>query len=156
MLLEQYGDIKIALKHNFLAYERSRDEKNVIVSFSYNYFNDAKTSCEQYTIPIEIWENFEYFVSVTDYVTKYDIDGVLHDKEEYNYCLSGIYYQMSIEAFKYRAFVDDISTPSEVAARKEPPFEYSCRDAYENLDDSDYYTEDWDRLMYVTSDKFYK
>lgn len=150
MLLEQYGDVKIALKDNFLAYERSRNDKFVIVSFSYQYFGDAKTSRAQYTIPIEIWEDIDYFVTVKDYVTKRNIAGILKSMSESDYNFSGIFYSLTTNTFKYRAFIEDLSTPSEVKARKEPPFEFSLRECNQDFDD---YFDDVEDL-YVESDRF--
>lgn len=124
-LLEEYGDVKIALQHNFLAFEKSRDDKNVVAGFSYKYFEDAKTTIRQYIIPIRMWEDTEYFVTVKDYVTKDNIKGILIDKDERDYNTCDICYQINIDAFKYRAFIEDLSTPSEVKARKNPPFKYS-------------------------------
>lgn len=86
-LLEEHGDVKIALNHNFLAYERSRDDKNVIVGFSYQHFGDAKTTVCQYTIPIEMWEDIRYFVTVKDYVTKRNMYDVLVDRKNGNITL---------------------------------------------------------------------
>lgn len=124
-LLEEYGDVKIALDHHFLAYERSRDDKNVTVSYSYQYFRDAKTSRSQYIIPIEIWENIDYFMTTKHYVTKHNNkNGELIDRAEGEYNLSGILYSLVVDGFKYRAFTEDLSTLSEVEARKNPPFKY--------------------------------
>lgn len=117
--LEKYGDYRLSEKHGFIAHERSRTKTHVIVGYSYRYFGTAKTVISQFEIPVKEWDNPDLFVSMTKYVNSPYVPGK-------KYCLTGINYDMSIDAFFYEDIIDHLSTSKEREHRKKPP--YVCCD----------------------------
>lgn len=125
-----HGDKKYSKEHKFVAYERSRDETNVIVGYAYRWLNDAATTISQYSIPISEWEDKEKFITFDDYVKENSTPG-----EEYN--LHNINYCININAFFIEHLEDSMSTIAEREHRKNPPYE--CCD-----EEVDYYYEKFD------------
>lgn len=116
-----HGDKKYSQKHKFIACERYRDETNVIVGYTYRWFNDAATTVSQYAIPISEWEDEEKFITFNDYVKKYNLHGI-------NYC-------MSIDTFFIEHLEDSMSTIAEREHRKNPPYECCDKEIdYQNDD----------------------
>ena len=73
-LINKYGNFHYFKKHGFVAKERSRNETNVIVSYSYNFFADAATTICRFEIPITEWDDMNKFPTVEYYIHHNPID----------------------------------------------------------------------------------
>lgn len=102
---------KYSKEHQFIAYERSRNETHVIVGYAYRWFSDAKTTISQYAIPISDWEDKEKFITFNDYVKENLTTGEKYNLHNINYCLS-------INAFFIEHLEDSMSTINERNHRK--------------------------------------
>lgn len=93
-LINKYGNFHYSKKHGFVAKERSRNETNVIVSYSYNFFADAATTICRFEIPITEWDDLNKSPTIEYYIHNNPIDCL----KEFSY-LMDFSYNLEIEDY---------------------------------------------------------
>ena len=92
-LINKYGNFHYSKEHGFVAKEQSRNETNVIVSYSYKFFGDAATTICRFEIPIMEWDDMNKFPTIEYYIHHNPID-----------CLKEFPYLMD---FSYNLEIED-------------------------------------------------